>query len=231
MRFLLAALLTFAATRANPDCGAPSFVIGGGKIPAKILSRAIGVIEFTGSPDEASENLHIYHDRAGTAEGELTTAQAGPVSFMPTCRERKGFDGNMFLVTETWEGAIRFVSDWSTGREEWYRPGGGSYGHRLWLFSDEDSARDLGAVDIFFRRDKVTLYAAPEAGAAQTFLQAAPSEWPRQRSAYKVVARQNGFIQIGEDERAVGWIRWRDEDGILAVWPAYRGEALTAAIP
>ncbi|MBI5247149.1 MAG: hypothetical protein HY923_08200 [Elusimicrobia bacterium] len=230
MRFLLAGLLTFAATRANPDCGAPSFVIAGGKIPAKILSRAIGVIEFTGQPDEDSQNLHIYHDRAGTAEGELSTVQAGPVSFMPTCRERKGFDGNMFIVTETWEGAIRFVSDWSTGREVWYRPGGGVYDHRLWLFSDEKLA-DFGAVDIFFRRDKVALYDSPAADASKTFLQAVPSEWPRQRSAYRVLDRRDGFIQIGEDERAAGWVRWRDEDGILAVWPAYRGENLTAAVP
>lgn len=218
---LAAFMIVGLSSVCRADCGTQAYVIGGNRIPLKVIRRAVGVVEFSGEPTESLENLHIYHDRQGRIEDWLTPAQSGPVSTMPKCREKKGFDGNTFLVTEIWEGSVRFVADWSTGREVWYRPGGGPYQLRLWSFT-QPGEKLPELVDIFFRHDKVKVYSAPDTGSRLLILETAPVEWPRQRSVYEVMSYHDGFIQISDAGKPVGWIRVRDEDDALAVWPAYR---------
>jgi hypothetical protein len=86
-------------------------------------------------------------------------------------------------------------------------------------------------VDIFFRRDRVKVYSYPGDDAKFTVLDAAPAipAAPRQRSAYRVLARHGDYLQLGgagpdEALKPIGWIRIRDEAGGLAVWPAYRDD-------
>lgn len=202
-------------------------MVSGSSIPAKVLSRTIAVISFSGEPDEASTSLRISRDRLGNRTAEMTLADAAPVSRTPTCRIQTGFDGAMFPVTEISGSAVRFVADWRTGKEVWYRGGADVYTHHVWRLEEVDPKRGYLAVDVFFRHDRVKLYAAPRVGAKFSWMDGGSSQPPRQRSAYKVMARSGRFLQIGDggwegqDLKPVGWIMWRDADGGLAVWHAY----------
>lgn len=209
------------------DCGDQLYLVIPGSIPPRALRRAVAVVSFTGAPDASTAPLKVFLDRAGTMAAEVSPGKATPVSSMPTCREKRGFDGNLFIVTEIGSGTVRFIADWRSGREVWFRPGTGAYRDYLWTFSF-DPRRGHEAVDIFFRHDRVKLYTAPKRKAKYSYLNSGPrGEGTHQRSAFKVLSRRGAFIQIGEggwegqDLKPVGWIRLRDPSGALAVWPAY----------
>jgi hypothetical protein len=232
----IAILLLLSAAAARADCGDQFYFVDPSSIPAKALRRAVGMVSYVGTDQEAStEPLHGFHDRKQSRPAVFPVGTTTPVSSMPTCNARFGFDGNVFIATEISTDAARIVIDYKTGKEVWVRirsvVDGGEYRNYVRRFIGEGEPKDGSAVDIFFRHDRVKVYRSPRLSARFSVVSTqprAPGAY-HQRSAYYVMGRRNGFIQIGDTTeegplKALGWIKLRDASGALAVWPAYRDD-------
>ncbi|UPT73080.1 MAG: hypothetical protein M0D55_14420 [Elusimicrobiota bacterium] len=203
-------LLALMSVPSAADCGDQRYFGDPRAISSKQLRRAVGTLTFTGEPVSSTETLHVFLDRGGLRPVLIEPGDATPIASMPTCRSRESFDGMMFPATAISSGAVRIVVDWKSGREVWVV---GPAGKFTAYFRDFRTAFDprLGhsAVDIFFRRDVVKVYASPRLGARFTELKAPPfGEQPAQRSAYKVLGRRGKFLHIGEGAgRVRRWLR------------------------
>ena len=224
---MCAAVLLLLAMPALADCGDQVYAADPRRIPKSVARRAVGAVTFYNLPDEATQAVEVFTRLSAEYPKYLTPRQARPVSWTPTCQSPRGINGAQFPVTEISSGALRFIVDWKTGREAWYRGGSAYKVHVVDYRENPEPRKGYRAVDVFFRRDSVRLYDAPSASARYRLLRSGKSEPPRQRSAYKLMRKEGNFIQVGDggwegkNLEPIGWVRWRELDGELAVWPAY----------
>ena len=224
LRSLLLAALCLAAPlapRAALADGAPEeFYQPRAEIKDDALRGVIGLVTVGMGPEPRGE-LPVYqpeHDGSWQLVGSLPLEQTRAIS---------GFDDGIdsvrrYPVMEKRGDYVLAVTDARTGERVWIREHEWRGPEDYVVFNALEEAFVGSGVDVLAlsRAERAALYRAPSARARSRETAMEPP-----LDALRVMRVQGDFAQVGlfkgleEDLEPVGWIRIRDEHGLLVAWP------------
>lgn len=223
----LAALLIVLLGTACPalaDCGDEAYFVLSSSIPAGVLKRAVGMVEFFNLKDGATGQLTVVDRPGGRRLADIMLNEALAVGRMPTCEGlERGLAGHMFPLVEETTGFVRIIPDVRTPKSVWISKAAMSEAYGSVWVDRFDALRAERGLDIFFGRRRAELCARP--GRRCRWIEGPPPRlWPS--GVYRVVEQRGNWVKVavleewGQPLVVKGWIRIR-ERGALRVWPAY----------
>lgn len=225
MRFAaLLVILLGIACPVHADCGDETYFILSSSIPASVLKRAVGMVEFFNLKDGAAGQLAIVERPGDRRLNDMPPSETLAVGRMPTCEGLpRGLAGHMFPLVEETTGFVRIIADVRKPRAVWVSKAAMSeaYGN-VWVDRFETFRLGTG-LDIFFGRGRAKICERP--GRRCRWIEGPqPRMWPS--GVYRVLEQRGAWVKVavleewGKPLVAKGWVLIR-EHGALRVWPAY----------
>jgi hypothetical protein len=223
-RCLLTALLVAAAAlapaTARADEFAEEFYQPRTDIRDDALRDVLGVATVGMGPEPRSE-LPVYQPGA---DGEFELVGSLPLD---DTRAISGWDGEVesvrrYPVVEKRGAFLLAVTDVRTGERVWIREHEWRGPEDFVIYDELETAFVGAGVDIISlsRAEEAALYRSPSPEAREGTTAMQPP-----LDALRVMRVQGDFAQVGlfrgleEDPEPVGWIRIRDDHGVLMAWP------------
>lgn len=210
-------LLSLTSGLSYADCGDETWIIPPNEIDATVLTKLTAVATLT-AENAAQTQLTVYDLKGGTftAVSKIAAAKVTGVSRAPTCRPAGNpLDGLRLPVLETNGPYIRAVLNAKYGASIWIRPDefGSQYSVSVSSFPRHRYVRS----DLYQGAEGHAVYQNPVEEEPHTIL-------PKGYILLGILQHSGNFIQVGLPHgeggiKPIGWIRVRDEQGRLTVWP------------
>lgn len=217
-KFLLAIGVTiFSAGYSYADCGDETWVIPPKEIDPAVLSKMTAVATLT-AENPAFTQLSVYELKGGkfVAIAKVPVTKVMGVSHAPTCRPPNNpLDGLRIPVFEINGPYVRAALNAKYDSSIWIRPD--EFGSQHTVLISSLPKHIYVRTDLGQDGEGLSVYQKPVIEEPHTIL-------PKGYGILGVMQQSGDFIQVGLPYgegglRPIGWIRIRDENGRLVVWP------------
>lgn len=220
--FLAVAVAIVAASWCRADCGDEAWVVPPNEIEPAVLSKVTAVMTLS-VRNSSYTHLTVYDIKAGTFTvlAKISLEKVKGVSKAPTCQPNANpLDGLRLPVIETQGPFVRAVLNAKYGSSTWIRPD--EFGSQYTINVSSFPPGTFIRTDLLQRPEGHSVFQNPSVEEPHTIL-------PKDYLLLKVLRQVDNFILVGLPEgeggvKTIGWIRVRDEQGVLTVWPWYYDE-------